>query len=413
MADKPFIRLRAKRLSEETGPRVQLTAYQTTPRFRNPDKDARDRFYSEVRVLRLELPDFEFGEHYESFFDGLDPGEATEVHRGPGRWHNERKLIWEDTDVSVGKVYAYWVTAGSHPPAGPVAVKVRDPEVWWSCERIEAEMNLLAERFPQRVQKSVCGKSTEHRPIPVLCVGRPGPLVAVVGAVHAGESGPELMLWALGQLLAHEPELFDRAGVAIMPSANPDMRERLCDGVPEYLRPNPNMVDLNRNFPCNWNQVHLGYGLDSSDPDSMTYRGHRPASENETRAILAFLDRFRPAALLSCHCLAGICGEQWLVPLAAAEEADYLRRCEAVAKPYLQAMLPDWPKDRPWLAPGTTPGSLPHFCYRRLGIPAFDLEAPFDVEDRNQAKRDLTDRDLLDGYRQKHLRGLRALLNAL
>ncbi|MEZ5112611.1 MAG: M14 family zinc carboxypeptidase [Nocardioidaceae bacterium] len=48
--------------------------------------------------------------------------------------------------------------------------------------------------------------------------------------------------------------------------------------------------NLNRNFPTDWGR---SYG--------QTYSGPRPASEPETRALMAFLDEVNPQYLVSFH----------------------------------------------------------------------------------------------------------------
>ncbi len=63
-----------------------------------------------------------------------------------------------------------------------------------------------------------------------------------------------------------------------------------------------NGVDLNRNYPFLWNS-----GIESAssnDPASVFYRGKSAASEPETRAMMALLDKERPVISLSYHCFA-------------------------------------------------------------------------------------------------------------
>ncbi len=64
-------------------------------------------------------------------------------------------------------------------------------------------------------------------------------------------------------------------------------------------------VDPNRNFPSHWGYDNEG---SSSSPSSETYRGPRPASEPETRALKRLMDRIGFAFLVNWHS-AG----QWLL----------------------------------------------------------------------------------------------------
>ena len=83
--------------------------------------------------------------------------------------------------------------------------------------------------------------------------------MALIGAVHAGESGPELIVPALGYMAAHYPkELRDKSIIAL-PSVNIDRREDLVRGVPWHLRTNAVNVDLSRSFPGEWQKVQYDY----------------------------------------------------------------------------------------------------------------------------------------------------------
>ena len=68
-----------------------------------------------------------------------------------------------------------------------------------------------------------------------------------------------------------------------MPVVNPD-------GLARHTRRNAHGVDLNRNFPHDW-----------VDLDGNYESGPRPASEPETRAVMAFLREVRPRRVLSFH----------------------------------------------------------------------------------------------------------------
>ncbi len=160
----------------------------------------------------------------------------------------------------------------------------------------------------------------------------------LIGVIHGGESGAELMLPAIEGVLKQHDDLLDEVSIAAIPVVNVDERERLVNGVPWYLRTNANGVDLNRNFPADWDMVEYGYGLDSSDPDSGTYRGPSPASEPETKAVMAFLQERLLQAVYAFHCLASICGMVFLAPKCGAEDTVYAETCKAYATAYGSGM---------------------------------------------------------------------------
>jgi protein MpaA len=116
-------------------------------------------------------------------------------------------------------------------------------------------------------------------------------------AQRQGPSDAPFALLVLGQMHGSEPRgrdvvrwirTFDAPGLVqvwTISSMNPD-------GAALSRRTNARGVDLNRNFPRGW--VHRW-----SRP--WFFPGRAPASEPETRAVMAFLDHLRPDLVVSLH----------------------------------------------------------------------------------------------------------------
>jgi hypothetical protein len=275
---------------------------------------------------------------------------------------------------------------------------------------VEERLLALAEAYPKLVSLKRYGRTVGGRPILGVVAGNVRNLMALVGTIHAGESGPELAIPALERLLKEQPALLRKAGLAVLPSVNIDERERMIAGCPWYLRVNMRGVDLNRNFDADWNVVDHEYGLVSSDPDAETYRGPRPESEPETRAVVSFLAQTKPKTVLSYHALACITGASLLAPAAGRSDEAFAAECRAIAAEFTHAFYPG--KRQVKLAFQTTPGSLPAYVYRRLGVPAFDLEWDGNP-DAKPSHADRTTRKLLATYQGRHWRGITALLKFL
>ncbi len=387
---------------------VRLSGYKGSPQFR--DSETNKNLFKTFRIWRKEEADFQFGQDYAEFFDGLDNSAATLIHDGPVDISNDRKFTFVDRDVAIGKTYVYWVAAAEGLPVGPAAVRVRDPKVWWSEDKIREKMLALKEKYPDLVQLQKIGETVENRDLSALIVGHGEKNIALVGAVHAGEAGPELILAAVETLLADNAELLKDISILAVPVVNLDQRQKLVQGVPWYIRTNSNGVDLNRNFLVDWDIIELGYGLDSSDPDSGTYRGLSPASEPEVQAVISFLQEHKPDVVFSCHCLACLCGKFLFAAKSAADDTDYVNSCKQVAIAYCEGYSLDLPGEAfndSNLGFGSSAGSLPRWCYRQFNIPAFDLEFSKDIEG---CQTDKTNEAMLKDNQRRHTEGLKSLI---
>lgn len=130
--------------------------------------------------------------------------------------------------------------------------------------------------------RRVIGRSVDDRPIVARHVGSldaPVQLV-VIGELHGNEPGGRTVVDRLSR--AGIP---DGVGLWLIRSINPD-------GARAGTRGNARRVDLNRNFPDGWRSAGRG---------TSQWSGPRAASEPETRAVVRFLRRVQPTAVLGYH----------------------------------------------------------------------------------------------------------------
>lgn len=147
-------------------------------------------------------------------------------------------------------------------------------------------------------QRELIGRSVEKRGVTAVQVGDPvGARVAlVVGVIHGDEPAGLRIMRALKRRAPADAAALQGTQLWVIDAVNPD-------GVSAHTRKNAHGVDLNRNFPYRWRD-HVPHS-------SGYYPGPRPASEPETRAVMAFVRRIQPdlsiwyhqpwGAVLACH----------------------------------------------------------------------------------------------------------------
>ena len=189
------------------------------------------------------------------------------------------------------------------------------------AEAIDA-MDALAAAYPDLMSpKESAGTSVEGRDIWVYKISdqpwldEDEPEVFFNSYIHAREAITfEVLLGLAEHLLTHygaDPritELVNEREIFFMPVVNPDGVEYNRSVAPEgggLWRKNRRSngdgtwgVDLNRNFGFQWGYDDTG---SSSNPATSTYRGRRPFSEPETRAIWRFAASRKLAIVVNYH----------------------------------------------------------------------------------------------------------------
>lgn len=130
----------------------------------------------------------------------------------------------------------------------------------------------------------VIGQSVRGKPIVATRFGdaTSGRVALVVGVIHGDEPGGLRIAHALRAIA---PSV-EGTQLWVIDTVNPD-------GLRAHTRKNAHGVDLNRNFPYRWR--------DHVPQSSGYYPGPRPASEPETRAVMAFVQRIQPDISIWYH----------------------------------------------------------------------------------------------------------------
>lgn len=135
------------------------------------------------------------------------------------------------------------------------------------------------------------GRSHDGHSLTVWLPEEEQPAVLVLASMHGDESETTVVLSDALRSIAP-----DRLLNAAILCGNPD-------GLVRGTRGNANGVDLNRNFPTsNWSPEPVLYKSREGGPRDISLSpGARPASEPETTALLALLEKMKPRAVVTLH----------------------------------------------------------------------------------------------------------------
>lgn len=372
-----------------------------------------------VIIYRREEKNYHLRQQGKEYFDTMTPCKEDVIFEGkltPEYYYTE----YIDYDIEVDKTYVYWVGRQNvlEDVGAPVPVKARDPYICWNFEKIDGKMRSLEENF-EGVEIVQFGETIRHKPLKAIIAGNRENLLAFVGTIHAAESGPEILLRFLEDVLTNSPELLKKTGVAIMPSANLDGRERMAEGSPWYIRQNENGVDLNRNFDCDWQDVSTSYGCSTAVPECETYRGVYPDSEPETRALINMVTTLKPKAVMSFHWLSSVTGDSALSARKAFRDNNtaYIKRVDEMTRIYTNAFRDcagvariDESERRTNYGDSSS-GSFITWCYSQ-DIAAVDFEAwnEWNKGPLKGAEIDETTREQLDFATRCHTAAIKALM---
>jgi protein MpaA len=144
------------------------------------------------------------------------------------------------------------------------------------------------QRAGEATERVLVGKSVQKRAITAVQVGDPaGTRIAlVVGLIHGDEHAGLRIIDAVKRAAAQDSAGLEGTQLWVIDTVNPD-------GQRAHTRKNAHGVDLNRNFPYRWR--------DDVPHSNGYYPGPKPASEPETRAVMAFVQRIQPDLSIWYH----------------------------------------------------------------------------------------------------------------
>ena len=223
----------------------------------------------------------------------------------------------------------------------PPAVKqpIVDAYTPYTFARLQRDIDALCRRYPDLVTQYAIGVSAQGRKISCVTLGFGDKKGCIVSGIHAREhitvSFTMRCLEEFAQAYQNnEPygaydlrQLLNEYTLYFVPMCNPDGTEIATNGAqplvyvndfsPDEYKLNANGVNLNRNFPYNWENQ---YTHQTTVAGEEKYAGHYAASEKETQAIMSLCADEGFAWLLDMHVVGN--GIYWRDEMNGAIEGD-------------------------------------------------------------------------------------------
>ncbi len=213
------------------------------------------------------------------------------------------------------------------PVVSPAVEDIVNPNQTYSYEQMMSDAQELAERYPDLIKTSIIGQSVEGRDLLLIRLGTGQKKLLLLGAHHAREYITATFLMETVDEYARAiasgdaygsydlAGLFSEVTVYIVPMVNPDGVNLVQNGVdaaadPEKVKSmhmlkdsyaewkaNINGVDLNRQYPCHWDEKRSN----TDRPSSEMYKGDAPATEPEVQAVMALCEQTEFLLAASFH----------------------------------------------------------------------------------------------------------------
>jgi len=188
------------------------------------------------------------------------------------------------------------------------------PTVSTTTDTTVASSSVVTPSIPVRGAESVIGTSVSGNNIIAYHFGSGERELLFIGGIHGGYSWNtallnfELVNW----LDANEDKIPDGVMVTVIPVLNPDGLKAVTGKTGSFTasdvkaseaakvaaRFNAHTVDLNRNFACEWQSVGTWQNKEVSG-------GEAAFSEPETAALKAYVESYRPTAVIAWYSAAG------------------------------------------------------------------------------------------------------------
>jgi g-D-glutamyl-meso-diaminopimelate peptidase len=210
-----------------------------------------------------------------------------------------------------------------------MAENIVNPHQAYTYEKMRADIWELKKKYKKEVTVSTIGYSHFGRRILAVKLGRGDKNILFIGAHHGREWLTSTLLMEMlenyatayhekDQIGPYSSSIFNDVSIWFVPMLNPDgvtIQQGGWKKFPKYhqknilamnddsydfkrWKANGLGIDLNRQYPAGWYQVNQD---DVASPTYQYYKGKKPITTHETKAIVKFTKKINPLIAVSYH----------------------------------------------------------------------------------------------------------------
>ncbi len=222
------------------------------------------------------------------------------------------------TPVGKGTATVTFGTFNGKTVSSKITVRIVNFKKAYTAAGVRKDVAALAQTYPSLIKTDVIGHSVKGSPIPLIKLGRGEKEALITAGIHSREyltigftmrcveEYAAAYYSKTGKYGDYDMvKMLDEYTLYIVPMINPDGLDILTNGKKtlydkskkdETYKRNANGVNLNRNFPFEWDKV-----TDGSSTKYENYKGKSAASEPETQALIALCEAHDFEWLYSMH----------------------------------------------------------------------------------------------------------------
>ncbi|MCQ6559059.1 M14 family metallopeptidase [Paenibacillus mendelii] len=222
------------------------------------------------------------------------------------------------------------IAVPSTPPAHGASSTIVKPQQIYTYDRMSADLQLLAARYPELIHIGSAGESEYGRELWTAEIGKGPAVILLLGSHHAREWITTVTMMTLMEQMAvqydnnaatpdgyNARDLLDRVTFKLVPMVNPDgvtLQQlglsafpasdhasllRMNGGSTNFKRwkANAKGIDLNRQYPANWANIRNP----SPGPHYMNYKGKQPLQAKEAKAMYELARSIQPEIAVAYH----------------------------------------------------------------------------------------------------------------